>query len=107
MNKELRKGINPSLILALLENESLYGYALIERLMLKTGGALEWKEGTLYPLLHQMEGKGWIQSEWQVAEGRRRKVYSITDKGHGELAKQKEEWVALQAAIGSVLGEIT
>ena len=67
----------------------------------------DWKEGTLYPLLHQMEGKGWIQSEWQVAEGRRRKVYNITNKGHGELAKQKEEWVRLQVAIANVLGEAT
>lgn len=106
MNKELRKGTNAPMVLALLQRESLHGYALIERLLLKTGGALEWKEGTLYPLLHQMEGKGWIQSEWQVAEGRRRKVYSITDRGRRELVKQREEWTALQAAIGRVLEEV-
>ncbi len=105
MNKELRKGVNPSLILALLKQEPLYGYALIERLMLKTGGALEWKEGTLYPLLHQLEGKGWIQSEWQVFDGRRRKVYSITEKGTRELVKQQEEWTMFQSAIGSILEE--
>lgn len=105
MNKELRKGTNAPMVLALLQRESLHGYAMIERIMVKTGGALEWKEGTLYPLLHQMEGKGWIDSEWQLADGRRRKVYSITDRGRKELVKQREEWTILQSAIGRVLEE--
>lgn len=43
--------------------------------------------GTLYPLLHGLERRGYLRSKKQLVEGKIRRVYAITKKGRGELVK--------------------
>ncbi|WP_426454370.1 PadR family transcriptional regulator [Paenibacillus sp. S-38] len=105
VNKELLKGSTVTMILTLLEGKDLYGYELIKELERRSGGAFALKEGTLYPILHQMESQLWVEAYWREVEGRRRKYYRITDKGRGQLKEKKAEWILFRRSVDQVLGE--
>jgi PadR family transcriptional regulator PadR len=45
--------------------------------------------GTMYPLLHSMEKRGWLKTHILVVEGRRRKCYSATRAGLTALKEAK------------------
>jgi DNA-binding PadR family transcriptional regulator len=54
---------------------------------------MDFKEGTMYPVLHKLEKKGLIESFWKASyTGRKRKYYRITNKGKKELHQEKENW---------------
>ena len=91
---EQLKGHLDSLILAVLANEPLHGYAIIEQLKRRSGGALALPEGTVYPALHRLERGGLLKSEWSD-EGRRRRVYSLTARGRRELSERRTSWLSL------------
>ena len=98
-----RSTVEP-LVLRLVTERPMYGYEIIKVVNERTNKAFEWKEGTLYPCLHRLEGEGLIRSEWSVAEsGRNRKYYSITRKGAKLLADKTEEWSAFAKAVNAVL----
>lgn len=78
IDKELLKGSTGMLILNLLEHENMYGYQMIKRLSEKSENVFEFKEGTLYPILHALEEKGYINSYWDESTAKKRKYYSIT-----------------------------
>ncbi|MTI67532.1 MAG: PadR family transcriptional regulator [Firmicutes bacterium] len=106
MNKELLKGSTVTLILKLLNQEPSYGYGLIKKLDLISEGVFSLKEGTLYPILHSLEKKGFIESYWDTKESKRkRKYYKITDKGKKKLKEKKREWTIFSDAMETVLGE--
>lgn len=104
MNKELMKGSTVTLILDTLKNEPMYGYGMIKEIENKSNGVFLFKEGTLYPLLHELEKSKLIESFWNVENGRRRKYYKITKKGLLELKDRKDEWVIFSKTMNLVLG---
>ncbi|MFD1774664.1 PadR family transcriptional regulator [Paenibacillus rhizophilus] len=104
MNRELMKGSTATMLLMLLNSRALYGYELIKELERKSEGTFALKEGTLYPILHAMEGEDWVQAYWETVEGRKRKYYQITDKGKRILEEKKREWALFRNAVDSVLG---
>jgi PadR family transcriptional regulator PadR len=67
--------------------QSIYGLAMLEELR-RHGYALS--PGTLYPILHSLEGRGYLQQEEQVVGGRVRKYYTATTAGRQALAEVKE-----------------
>lgn len=83
-----------TLILAILDNRrESYGYEIIQLVDKLSGGAFQWKDGMLYPVLHRMEKDGLIASRWDVANNsRKRKYYRITSKGRQELGVQRKYW---------------
>ena len=95
------------IILSLLLTGESYGYQIIKRVRLVTGGALEWTSAMLYPVLHKMEKDGLIRSEWKKSdENRLRKYYSLTDRGLKELTLEKEQWRGVQEALRKLLGPV-
>ena len=103
-DKELLKGNTPTLILAVLEENSLHGYAIAREIERRSGDALKFKEGTLYPALHTLEKDGLISGSWIHQDGARsRKVYTITEAGSGALRKKTEMWTNFSAAISKVI----
>lgn len=93
------------LILGLLDERDLYGYAMIEELGRRSQNLFSLKAGTLYPLLHTLERKGLVSSYEGCAEGARiRKYYGITKSGRRRLREKKKEWKAYAAAVDRVLG---
>jgi DNA-binding PadR family transcriptional regulator len=92
------------IILSLLTSGETYGYQIIKRVRLVSGGTLEWTSAMLYPILHRMEKDGLIRSEWKTSdENRLRKYYSLTERGLKELALEKEQWRGVQAALRKLL----
>jgi DNA-binding PadR family transcriptional regulator len=62
------------------------------------------QQGSLYPALHRMERKGWIQAEWGASENNRRaKFYQLTRLGRRQLEAETAAWRKLAAVIGQVL----
>lgn len=104
VNKELLKGSSVTVILTILNRREMYGYELIKEIEKESQGAFAFKEGTLYPVLHQLEKEGAIQSRWEDTESaRKRKFYKITAKGRKLLVEKKQEWVAFRSAIDQLI----
>lgn len=102
-SKELLKGSTATLVLSILQNEDMYGYKIVKELDKKSEGAFVLKEGTLYPILHSLEGAGYVESYWQIFDNRNRKYYHITKKGLKQLIGKKEEWKEYSASVNKVL----
>jgi DNA-binding PadR family transcriptional regulator len=65
---------------------------------------LEIPQGSLYPALHRLEGRGWLDAEWTDSDsGRRTKVYRLTRKGRAELEREIADWRRLSQAIDWIL----
>jgi PadR family transcriptional regulator len=103
MKAETLKGHLDTLVLAVLADEPLHGYAVIEALRRRSEGAFELAEGTLYPVLHRLEADGLLASSWSEAAGRRRRVYRLTRNGRRALARRREEWSGFVRAVDAVL----
>jgi len=93
------------LILSILEEGESYGYAIIQRVHDLSGGAIEWTDGMLYPVLHRLEAQGCIGARWREAEnGRKRKYYALKRHGHKALAEQKEQWLTVHGSLAKLWG---
>jgi PadR family transcriptional regulator PadR len=104
VDTELIKGTLSLLILSLLSRRPMYGYEIATTVARDTGGAFQWKEGSLYPALHRLERDGLIRSKWEgESGGRRRKYYDLTDEGREALRERIECWGQLHQAVNQVL----
>src|SRR5699024_2133366 len=99
----LISGSTSMLVLRLLEEGDLYGYQMIERLRERSNYVFELKAGTLYPLLHGMEEKGFLTSYEQEGGGKVRKYYHLTRDGKKGLKEKEEEWNTYRSAVERVL----
>jgi DNA-binding PadR family transcriptional regulator len=100
IDKDLVAASATPLVLAILAQSALHGYAILKRVGELSGGRMTWTDGMLYPLLHRLEASGHVSATWEAApSGRRRKVYSITESGHVMLADRREQWAVVQAAL--------
>lgn len=98
--KDLVAASATPLVLAILARAHSYGYAIIQEVRELSGGALEWSEGMLYPVLHRMEDQGLIESfEERGDNGRKRKYYRLRPDGRRALAEERRQWDAVHAAL--------
>ncbi len=68
-----------------------------------SGGALEWTDGMLYPVLHRLERAGLVESRWEDTESeRRRKCYRVTQAGREQLADERRQWRTLDDTLRKV-----
>lgn len=88
------------IVLSLLITGESYGYQILQRVRLVSGGTLKWSSAMLYPVLHRLEKDGLIRSEWkQSEEGRMRKYYLLTEFGRNEFFAEKEQWFSVHDAL--------
>ena len=92
------------LVLSLLENEDMYGYQMIKKLKEKSQNIFEFQEGTLYPILHNLEERNYICSYWDDTGSKKRKYYSITKEGKKHLKEKKQEWQTFSSGVNQVVG---
>lgn len=97
------RGHLDGMILAVLEDEPLHGYAVMEALQRRSGGALDLPTGTLYPALRRLERAGYLRSDWSTVGGRRRRTYQLTAAGKRMLADERSEWQTFAALVDGVL----
>ena len=99
------KGHLDMVVLAALAGGPAHGYAVIQEIHRRSGGAFDLPEGTVYPVLHRLENAGYLASRWTTAEsGRKRRVYMLTKRGERALAGQRATWEQFSGAIGGLLG---
>ena len=101
---DILQGTLDLLILRTLQTERMHGWAISERIQQISQDVLQVNQGSLYPALHRLEHRGWIEAEWGVSElGRRAKFYRLTASGRRRLAVEASEWERMTAAIGRVM----
>ena len=104
---DLLQGTLDLLILKTLAAGSMHGWGVAQRIQQVSRDALQIGQGSLYPALHRLEYRGWIQAEWGDSENNRRaKFYSLTKKGRRQLETELGDWERLTAAIALVLKEV-
>jgi len=92
----------PILLGILLEGED-YGYNIIQRVKELSGGALDWADGMIYPVLQRLEKEGLVSSRWAASpEGRFRRYYKITVQGRRELEEEMSQWRSVYGAMGKL-----
>ncbi|HZC41158.1 MAG TPA: helix-turn-helix transcriptional regulator [Streptosporangiaceae bacterium] len=104
MNRERLKGHLDLLLLSVLAAGPAHGYAIISALRDRSEGTFDLPEGTVYPALHRLEDDGLLASSWGQAEGRRRRVYALTDEGAAALAAEQTEWRRFARGMRAVVG---
>ena len=104
MRQETAKGHLDLLLLGVLEEGPAHGYAVIERLRVRSTDVFDLPEGSVYPALHRLEREGFIKSDWAIESGRRRRTYKLTRRGRSELSRQRAEWRTFSFAITAVVG---
>ncbi len=103
-NTEVLQGTLDMLILKVAALRPIHGYAIVQRIQQISRGALQIRQGSLYPALYRLENRGWLKSEWKTSEGgREAKFYSLTKTGKQQLKAETAEWKRLCDAISLVL----
>ncbi len=101
LDREWMRGAAPLAVLTLLEQGPMYGYQLVEALERGSGGLLDMGQSTVYPLLYNLQNRGFLRTESAVApSGRRRKYYHLTPAGSRWLESQRGQWATLVEALG-------
>jgi PadR family transcriptional regulator PadR len=107
IQEQMRKGTTTVILLNLLADvgRPMYGYEIIQELEARSQGYFQFKEGLIYPRLHDLERRGYLRSEWQGDEGsRRRKFYAITDAGRHRLERELQGWHSFTEQVNQLLG---
>ena len=104
LDKSLVSGSMALLVMKLLEEEDLYGYQMIELLKRRSDDTFHLKAGSLYPLLHGLEEKGFVEAyEWEAAAGKPRRYYHLTKCGRAALSEKEQAWETYARAVSRVL----
>ena len=103
VERELMRGAGPFAVMKLLRRREMYGYELVDALALHTDGVLAMGQSTLYPMLYNLQAKGYVSAQWRQADsGRQRKYYSLTRRGLQRLATETRQWQSLVNAIATL-----
>ena len=101
---DLPQGTLDLLILRTLALEPQHGWGISERVRQISGDILQIRQGSLYPALHRLERRGWIQAKWgKSANNRRAKYYELTPTGRKQLEDESTSWRKLSDAVESIL----
>ena len=101
---EVLKGTLDMLILKVVALGSIHGYAISQRIQQISRDFFQIPEGSLYPALHRLEDRGWLQAKWEETEtGREAKFYSLTRAGKKRLSAQMVNWERLSDAVALIL----
>ena len=101
---DLLQGTLDVLVLKTLSWGPRHGYAVARWIRQTTDDVLRIEEGALYPALHRMERKGWIEAEWGISENNRKaKFYQLTARGRQQLRAESATWSRYAAAVAKVL----
>jgi PadR family transcriptional regulator PadR len=101
---DLLRGTLDLLILRTLSWGPMHGLAVLRWIEQATGERLQIEEGALYPALHRMEERGWLEAEWGYTDkNRRAKYYRLTRAGRAQLAAELSKWSRYTEAVGLLL----
>jgi PadR family transcriptional regulator, regulatory protein PadR len=108
ISKELVGASAIPIILSILDKNESYGYEIMQNVKELSSNRIEWKEGSLYPVLHKLEKNGLIKSLWKMAEnGRHRKYYAINKKGRKALQDEIDNWTLVHTMLTELWKNLT
>jgi len=101
---ELLRGTLDMLILKIVALGPSHGYAIAQRLRQVSNDFFTVHQGSLYPALHRLEDRGWLEAQWRDTDtGREAKFYAITKKGRKQLDTEVLGWEQLSNAVALIL----
>lgn len=103
VERELMRGAGPFAVMKLLRTREMYGYELVEALSTQHDGVLAMGQSMLYPMLYNLQAKGYVTSRWRpVNNGWQRRYYALTRHGLRRLATETRQWQTLVNAIAAL-----
>ena len=101
---ELLQGTLDLLVLRTVSSGPMHGYSVARMIKERSKNVFLIEEGALYPALHRLERKGWVESEWGLSENNRKaKFYQLTAQGRAQLRSELAQWQRYTAAVAGVL----
>ncbi|MCG8525562.1 MAG: PadR family transcriptional regulator [Opitutales bacterium] len=102
--KDLLQGTLDLLVMRILKAGSRHGYDIVKRIELLSEDTIRVGEGSLYPSLHRLEKRGYVQAHWAQSEtGRRAKFYNLTPEGKSMVQEKESYWLEFTSAVNLVL----
>lgn len=102
-NPDFLNGVPELMILRILRDESLHGYALVQQIHRRSGGKLDFGQGSIYPVLYRLENEGLLTSRKDEVKGRQRVTYRLSPKGAKQLESRTARWQEIACAIQAFL----
>jgi transcriptional regulator len=101
---ELLQGTLDLIILQTLRWGPRHGYGISQMIRANSRDLLQVETGSLYPALHRLERRGWIEADWKVSDNNQRvREYSLTAAGRKQLTAERDRWEQLSAAMARIL----
>ncbi|NYF52862.1 transcriptional regulator [Edaphobacter lichenicola] len=105
-DSEMVQGTLDMLVLKALVMGPAHGHTIARVIEQTSEDVLQVEQGSLYPALHRLEDRGWLQAYWGTSENNRKaKFYRLTTAGKKQLALETNRWREMVRAIGLVMGE--
>jgi PadR family transcriptional regulator, regulatory protein PadR len=101
---DLLQGTLDMLILKIVALGPVHGYGISQRIKQISKEVLQVQQGSLYPALHRLEKRGWLEANWGESDnGRQAKFYRLSAKGRRQLAKKESNWERLASAVTLIM----
>jgi PadR family transcriptional regulator, regulatory protein PadR len=101
---DMLQGTLDMLILRVVALGPVHGYGISLRIRQISKDVLQVLQGSLYPALHRLEKRGWINAEWGKSDsGRQARFYKLSARGRKQLAEEETNWRRLAEAVGLIL----
>ena len=101
---DLLQGTLDLLILKVVALGPIHGYGISQRIRQISAEVLQVQQGSLYPALHRLEKRGWIEADWGESDnGRQAKFYRLSAQGRSQLADEERTWHRLSKAVALIL----
>lgn len=101
---DVLQGTLDMLILKIVALGPVHGYGISQRIRQISKEVLQVQQGSLYPALHRLEKRGWLEAQWGESEnGRQAKFYRLSAKGRKQLAREESKWQRLAGAVALIL----
>jgi PadR family transcriptional regulator, regulatory protein PadR len=103
ISSDVIRGYNDTIILAILEKGSSYGYEISKTIRISSKDKYIIKETTLYSAFSRLEKNGYIKPFIKNDPESRRTYYEITELGKAYLKEKKEEWITTQSVMNQFI----
>jgi len=101
---DILQGTLDLLVLRTVAGGPKHGYQIAEAIKSTSADVLQVEEGALYPALHRLQARGWLESSWGRSESNRRaKFYDLTTEGREALVAQRADWNQYVAAVARIM----
>jgi PadR family transcriptional regulator, regulatory protein PadR len=101
---DLLQGTLDMLILKIVALGPVHGYGISQRIRQISKETLQVQQGSLYPALHRLEKRGWLEADWGESDnGRQAKFYRLSAKGRKQLVEEEASWQRLSEAVTLIM----